>query len=146
MDTASFVRMHPREREHEIPIRISGQTQWNSLKSQDPRVYILFPIVRIMLYTSWLGPISAYPEQLLKYPIVITCVVLYQGLFSAKAVRIPNRLQVMFENSGFRFVSLLMIALAAVQDIEVAILSVFLFLFVLYLIKTPEERKEDGFV
>jgi len=36
--------------------------------------------------------------------------------------------------------------LSATQDIEYAIISTFLFLTIMYVIKTPEERKKSGFI
>jgi hypothetical protein len=39
-----------------------------------------------------------------------------------------------------------MIALTASQDIEVALVSVLIFLGILYTFKTPEERKKTGFI
>jgi hypothetical protein len=46
----------------------------------------------------------------------------------------------------FRFVSLMAIAFSATQDIEYALISTMIFLVVMYAIKTPEERKTQGFI
>jgi len=71
---------------------------------------------------------------------------LYQGLFSGNAIQIPENLRSLFNNKIFKFVSLMAIAFSATQDIEYALISTTLFLTVMYLIKTPEERKTQGFI
>jgi|SRR6056300_443762 hypothetical protein len=97
-------------------------------------------------FSNALGPVSRPLEKILKRPLVFSLLVLYQGLFSGNAVKIPNRLKNMFENPAFRFGSLFMIALAASQDIEYALMSTIIFIFVLYALKTPEEREKTGLI
>lgn len=79
-------------------------------------------------------------------PILLTLLIMYQGLFSGNAIAIPRKLKVMFDNRVFRYISLLLIAYSATKDIEYSIISTYLFLGILYLIKTPKERKETGFI
>lgn len=96
---------------------------------------------------NFLSPITDPVESVLRArPIVFTLVILYQGLFSGNAISIPKNLQVMFDNPLFRYISIVAIALSATQDIEYAIVSTFLFLLIMYAIKTPEERKKTGLV
>lgn len=94
-----------------------------------------------------LSPITGPTESLIKaQPILFTLIILYQGLFSGNAITVPKNLKTMFDSRLFRYVSLLAIAFSATQDIEYAIISTFLFLTIMYVIKTPEERKKTGFI
>jgi len=96
---------------------------------------------------NFLSPITGPTESLIKaQPILFTLIILYQGLFSGNAISIPKKLKTMFDNRLFRYVSLLAIAFSATQDIEYAVVSTFLFLALMYALKTPEERKKTGFV
>jgi hypothetical protein len=97
--------------------------------------------------SSFLGPLSNQTERTIKsQPILFTLIILYQGLFSGNAIQIPENLRSLFNNKIFKFVSLMAIAFSATQDIEYALISTTLFLTVMYLIKTPEERKTQGFI
>lgn len=95
---------------------------------------------------DFLGPVSRPIERGLRIPLIFTLLVLYQGLFSGNAITIPKNVQKLFDSQTFRFVSLMMIALTASQDIEVALVSVLVFLGILYAFKTKEERKKTGFI
>jgi hypothetical protein len=101
---------------------------------------------KIPAMNGLLRPLSNPLENAIKLPIIITLIVLYQGLFSGNAITVPSNLKAMFNNQIFRFVSLLAIALTATKDIEYSIISVLIFLTIMYLLKTPKERKETGFV
>lgn len=97
--------------------------------------------------SSFLGPLSNQTEKTIKsQPILFTLIILYQGLFSGNAIKIPKNLRALFDNKIFKFVSLMAIAFSATQDIEYALISTTLFLTVMYIIKTPEERKTQGFI
>ena len=61
-------------------------------------------------------------------------------------LRIPERLDKLFGNKVFRLVSLMAIAFGATGDIEYALASTVIFLSVMYLLKTPEERRRTGFI
>ena len=93
-----------------------------------------------------LGVFSNRFEYTIKLPLVFTLIVLYQGLFSGNAITLPENLKSAFDNQIFRFVSLLAIALTATSDIEYSLVSVLIFLTILYILKTPEERRKTGFV
>lgn len=93
------------------------------------------------------GRVTTPIELLVKsQPILLSVIILYQGLFSGNAFKIPIRLEKFFENKTFRFVSLILIAFSATRDIEYALLSTLIFLSVMYAFKTPEERKKTGFI
>jgi hypothetical protein len=97
--------------------------------------------------SSFLGPLSNQTERTIKsQPILFTLIIVYQGLFSGNAIKIPKNLRALFDNKIFRFVSLMAIAFSATQDIEYALISTMIFLVVMYAIKTPEERKTQGFI
>jgi hypothetical protein len=97
--------------------------------------------------SSFLGPLSNQTEKTIKsQPILFTLIILYQGLFSGNAIKIPENLRAFFNNKVFRFASLMAIAFSATQDIEYALISTMVFLTIMYVIKTPEERKTQGFI
>ena len=98
-------------------------------------------------YSSFLGPFSQKTEQLIQaQPILFTLIILYQGLFSGNAIQIPQNLKVMFDNKSFRFFSIMAIAFSATQDIEYALIATVIFIGVMYVIKTPEEREKTGLI
>ena len=93
------------------------------------------------------GRVTTPVELLIKsQPLLLSVIVLYQGLFSGNAFKIPSRLEKFFENKTFRFVSLMLIAFSATRDIEYALLSTLIFMSAMYAIKTPEERKKTGYI
>lgn len=97
--------------------------------------------------SNFLSPVSRPAEAVLSaQPILFTLIVLYQGLFSGNAIKIPKNLKTLFNSKTFRFVSLMLIALSATKDIEYALISTVIFISVMYAIKTPEERKETGLI
>lgn len=97
--------------------------------------------------SNFLGPVSNRTEKVIKaQPILFTLIILYQGLFSGNAITIPKNLKTLFNSKTFRFLSLMLIAFSATQDIEYALISTTIFLSVMYAIKTPEERKESGLI
>lgn len=94
-----------------------------------------------------LGPISSPIESIIKaQPILFSLIILYQGIFSGNAVKIPKRLEQLFSYPAFRLMSIMLIAFSATQDIEYAMISTLIFVGILYALKTPEERKKTGFV
>ncbi len=96
---------------------------------------------------SFLGPLSTPTETVIKaQPILFTLIILYQGLFAGNAIKIPKNLKTLFNSKVFRFISLMLIAFSATQDIEYAVISTAIFISVMYAIKTPEERKESGLI
>src|SRR5210317_870880 len=96
---------------------------------------------------SFLGPVTSPTESVIRaQPILFTLIVLYQGLFSGNAITIPKNLKTLFNSKVFRFISLMMIAFSATQDIEYAMIATTIFISLMYAIKTPEERKETGLI
>ena len=72
------------------------------------------------------GPVTKPTELFIKsQPLVLSLIILYQGLFAANAIEIP---------------------FSATKDIEYALISTVIFLTVMYALKTPKERKKSGFI
>mgnify|MGYP007096402905 CR=1 FL=1 len=95
----------------------------------------------------FLGPLSTPTEAVIKaQPILFTLIILYQGLFAGNAIKIPKNLKTLFNSKTFRFISLMLIAFSATQDIEYAVIATTIFIGAMYAIKTPEERRETGLI
>ena len=93
------------------------------------------------------GPVTKPTELFIKaQPLVFSLIIMYQGLFASNAIAIPERLYKLFGNKVFRLVSLMAIAFGATGDIEYALASTIILLSVMYLLKTPEERRRTGFI
>lgn len=85
---------------------------------------------------------TAAEKVIKRYGILFSLIVMYQGLFGGMSLRDqPKRLKSLKNNVFFKLFTLSCIAFTATQDIELSILSVLLFVTLLYAIKTPEERK-----
>jgi len=97
--------------------------------------------------STFLGPFSKRTETLIKtQPILLSLLILYQGLFAHKAFKLPENVSKIFEFKVVRFLSIFLIAFTATRDVEYAFISVFVFLSSMYMLKTPEERKKTGFI
>lgn len=93
------------------------------------------------------GTVTKPTEMFIKtQPLVLSLIILYQGLFGANAIEIPERLKILFGNKAFRLGSLMAIAFSATGDIEYALISTIIFLTIMYALKTPKERKRTGFI
>ena len=95
---------------------------------------------------NFLKPVSSSIENTLKIPIIFTLLVMYQVTLSRDIVYIPNRVVVLFIEQWFRVLSIFILALSVTSDIEIALLSMIIFIATLYVLKTPEERKKTGFI
>ena len=85
---------------------------------------------------------SSVEKTVKKYGILFSLIVMYQGLFGGMSLKDqPERLESLRENVAFKIFTLTCIAFTATQDIEISLLSVMLFITLLYLVKTPEERE-----
>ena len=93
------------------------------------------------------GTVTKPAEMFIKtQPLVLSLIILYQGLFGANAIEIPERLKILFGNKAFRLGSLMAIAFSATGDIEYALISTIIFLTIMYALKTPKERERTGFI
>ena len=97
------------------------------------------------LVPNFLGQYSNSVESLSKqYGLVFSLIVLYQGLFGGISLsQKPVRLVSLPKNPFFKFLTMTAIAFTATKDIETAIVSVLMFLLILHLLRTPEERKTN---
>lgn len=97
---------------------------------------------------SWLNPVmkTNAMEYIIRWPVIFGVIVLYQSLFIERAIRIPDKLDRVFKESAIvRLVGLWLIALSGTQDFESAFLAALLFIVTIWLFKSKEERKRDGF-
>lgn len=83
-------------------------------------------------------------EAQLKIPVFFTIIILYQGLISGGAFETPSLIKEHMKNSYFRMVSLLLIAISATKDIETAVIGLCIFLLILNVLRTEEEKKKLG--
>lgn len=84
-------------------------------------------------------------EKLINKQYVFTMIVLLQALFGARGmIQTPQRLSNVFSSMPMRFAALFLIAYTATKEIEVALVGVFVFLVVLYAVRTKEEREKYG--
>lgn len=89
-------------------------------------------------------PGSSLFEKQLKIPIFFTIVILYQGLVSGKAFETPKLLKEKMKEPLFRFLSLSLVAISATRDLETAVIGLTIFLALLYMIRTEEEKEKLG--
>lgn len=92
-------------------------------------------------------PLFTNTEKIIKrYSILFTLIVMYQGLFGGMSLsHKPKVLEDMKTNIVFKYATLLCIAFSATKDIEISMLSLLVFILVLNLLRTPEERKKFKF-
>ena len=75
------------------------------------------------MLSGFLAPLSNQTEKtIMSQPILFTLIILYQGLFSGNAIRIPENLRILFNNKIFKFISLMAISFSATRDIEYALI------------------------
>ena len=97
--------------------------------------------------SSFLGPFSKKTESVIKaQPVLFSLIILYQGLFAHNAFKLPENISKIFKSKLIRFLSIFLISFTATQDVEYALISTIIFLMIMYIIKTPEERKTQGFI
>jgi len=86
-------------------------------------------------------------EDILSRDVIFTIIVLLQALFGGRGlVHTPRRIESIFSNSFVRLLGLFMIAFAATKEIEAAVFGVALLVASMWVIKTPDERKEHGII
>ena len=80
-----------------------------------------------------------------KYGVMFTLVVIYQGLFGGLSLSSPpERLISLSDNVYVKLATMFAIAFTATKDVEIALVSIVLFVVAMNLIKTPEEKKASG--
>ena len=85
----------------------------------------------------------AYISDVLKYPLVLTFIVTFQGCFGGMGVvQTPKILEKIVTYPAGRFFFLATIAFTATSDIQTSIIAVILFLGFLHLLRTKQEKEE----
>ena len=80
-----------------------------------------------------------------KYGIAFSLVVIYQGLFGGLSLSSPpDRLVKLSDNVYVKLATMFAIAFTATKDVEIALVSIVLFVAAMNLLKTPEEKKASG--
>ena len=80
-----------------------------------------------------------------RYGTAFTVIVLYQGLFGGLSMEHkPKRLEKMSNNVLFKLLTMFTIAFTATKDVEKSIISMGVFIIMINLMRTPEERKKAG--
>ena len=80
-----------------------------------------------------------------KYSMIFTLLVIYQGLFGGLSlISPPDRLARLSDNVYVKLATMFAIAFTATKDVEIALVSIVLFVVVMNLLKTPEEKKDSG--
>ena len=78
-----------------------------------------------------------------KYGILFTILVMYQGLFGGLSLsNRPGILDKLSTNIWFKFFTLFCIAFSATRDIETSLISLLLFIALLHILRSPEERED----
>ena len=81
-------------------------------------------------------------EANLNLPVIFSILYIYGGVFSGIR-KVPVNLVYLFKNYPFlRYLGLISLAYSATKELEYALLSSLLFLIIIHLIRTPQERKE----
>ena len=84
-----------------------------------------------------------YISDVLKYPSILTFIVVFQGCFGGMGVvQTPKILNKIIEYPIVRFLFLGLIAFTATSDVENSIITVIIFLIFLHFLRTKEERDE----
>jgi len=86
-------------------------------------------------------------ERLLTKNTTFNMIVLMQALFgSISIIHQPKRLVDWLDSSSVRLFFLILLAFSATKDIRLTAISVVSFLFVMWYLRTPEERESHGII
>ncbi len=86
-------------------------------------------------------------ENMIKLPIIITLIVVFQGSFGGLGLlSIPKILKNLQQYAAVRFFYIFTIALTATKDIEISAFSTLVFFLFLYVLRDEEERKTTPFI
>ena len=91
-------------------------------------------------------PTNVIPPQVDKFmgfPVIFTLIVIFQGCFGGLGmIQTPAKLEKLISSPVARFIFLFAIAYTASSDVETAVFSTVLFLVLMHLLRTEEERKK----
>lgn len=87
-------------------------------------------------------------ENFFSREYIFTSLVLLQALFGGKGLAgpLPQRLERVFDNPLVRLILLTAVSFTATKEIDTAIVVVCAFLALLWIIRTPEERKRSKLI
>jgi len=95
-------------------------------------------------------PTNIFPPIFDKYmgtPVLFSLIVLFQGCFGGMGlIKVPDKIVELAKQPLARIIYLLLISYTATSDLEVALFAVCLFLGLMYLAKSDEERKNTPFI
>jgi len=91
-------------------------------------------------------PTNVLPPQVDKFmgfPVIFTLIVIFQGCFGGLGmIQTPARLEKLISSPIARFIFLFAIAYTASSDVETAAFSTVLFLIIMHLLRSEEEKKK----
>ncbi len=91
-------------------------------------------------------PTNVIPPQVDKFmgfPVIFTLIVIFQGCFGGLGmIQTPARLEKLISSPIARFIFLFAIAYTASSDVETAVFSTVIFLILMHLLRSEEERKK----
>jgi len=84
-------------------------------------------------------------DMLLNQSLIVSLIILFQGSFGGAGVGVvPSVIRNLNQNMLGRVFLLTCIGFAATRNVESALLSAVIFGLVMHLLRTPEERAEQG--
>ena len=91
-------------------------------------------------------PTNVIPPQVDKFmgfPVIFTLIVIFQGCFGGLGmIQTPARLEKLISSPIARFIFLFAIAYTTSSDVETAVFSTVIFLVLMHLLRSEEERKK----
>lgn len=80
-----------------------------------------------------------------KYGIVFSLIVMFQGLFGGSVLsQSPQFFTHLATNTFYKLFVLFCVAFTATKDVETSILAVLVFIILINVARTPQEREEAG--
>ena len=104
---------------------------------------ILFVNNIMIVISSYFTDIERYFK---KYGVLFSLLVIYQGLFGGFVLsNKPKRLIKASQHIAFKLLTLLAISFTATKDIETSILAILLFIIIVHMLRTPDEKQKTNF-
>ena len=80
------------------------------------------------------------------YGVIFTMIVMYQGLFGAVVINNePKILSKIDDNVFFKLITLFAVGFTATKDVETTLVGVVIFVLMLHLLRSREEKKKVTF-
>ena len=82
-------------------------------------------------------------DKFMGFPVIFTLIVIFQGCFGGLGmIQTPERLNQLIQTPIARFIFLFAIGYTATSDVETAAFSTVLFLVLMHLLRSEEEKKK----